>query len=123
MTTVTDIYGSSESKYLKAADLKKKSVRVVIGGWEVVEFDEKSRTGEAYKARKIILSFQGKEKGLVVNKTNATSIEYAFGPEPDEWVGKEIELYPTMVSFGDDTVEAIRVRPTIEQATEDEIPF
>lgn len=123
MTTVSDIYGSSEGKNLKASDLNKRSVKVTIDGWEVVEFDEKGRDGNPYKAKKIILSFVGKKKGLVVNKTNAQAIEYAFGPSPDDWRGKEIELYPTMVPFGDDMVEAIRVRPTIEQATDEEIPW
>lgn len=124
MTSVTDIYGASEGKYLKAADLQKRSIKVTIApNWEVVEFEEKSRSGEAYKAKKLVLHFEGKEKGLVLNKTNATAIEYALGPDVENWVGKEIELYPTMVSFGDDTVEAIRVRAIVDTADGDSIPF
>ena len=52
-----------------------------------------------------------------------SDLEYAFGPDIEDWVGKEIELYPTMVSFGENMVEAIRVRATIETALEDEVPF
>jgi len=124
MTSLADIYGSSDGKYIKAADLQKKSVKLKIANnWTIVEFDEKSQAGEEYKAKKLVLHFEGREKGWVVNKTNAAALEYAFGPDIEDWVGKECELYPTMVSFGDAMVEAIRVRATIETALEDEVPF
>lgn len=124
MTSVSDIYGAGGSgDYLKAADLKKKTVKVTIApDWTVKEFDETSREGQPYKAKKIILSFVGKEKKLVVNKTNATAIEYAFGPV-EQWAGKEIELYPTMVPMGDGMVEAIRVRPITDATEGEEIPW
>lgn len=124
MTTLTDIYGSSESKYIKAADLQKKAVKLKIANnWTIVEFDEKSQAGEEYKAKKLVLHFEGREKGWVVNKTNAAAMEYAFGPDVEDWVGREIELYPTIVDFQGQQVEAIRVRATIDTALDDEVPF
>ena len=123
MTTVNDIYGGTGSQYLRAADLAKKSVTLVPKAWETVEFEETNRSGEKYQAKKIVIFFEGKDKGWVVNKTNAKAMEYAYGPSPDEWIGKKIELYPTLVSFADQRVEAIRVRPVIETALDDEIPF
>jgi len=52
-------YGSSD--YLKAEKLAGKSTRVIISDVEDVEFD---------KGLKPVLSFEGKEKRLVVNATN-----------------------------------------------------
>ena len=48
---------------------------------------------------KPVLYFEEKEKGLVLNKTNANTIAAAYGEETDDWVGAEIVLYETMVEF------------------------
>lgn len=89
------------SKYLKASDLNGNNARVVMAR---VEMDE---VGEDEKP---ILYFQGKEKGLVLNKTNANNIAVLYGDDMDDWVGKEVVLFPAMVDFQGKTVEAIRVR-------------
>ena len=57
-----------------------------------------------------MLYFQGKEKGLVLNKTNANNIAYVYGDETDDWRGQEITLFEAMVDFQGKTVPAIRVR-------------
>lgn len=90
------------SKYLKAPDLQNKAVRLKIDRieWETLGTD-----------RKLILYFQGTDRGLVLNKTNANRITFMHGKETDHWAGKEIELYPDMVDFQGRVVEAIRVRP------------
>ncbi len=89
------------STYLKAADLQGRPVRVIMRNvvMETVGTDQKP-----------ILYFEGKTKGLVVNKTNATTIAYAYGKDTDDWAGGEIELFMAMVDFQGRTVEAIRVR-------------
>lgn len=121
MTTINDIYGSGESKYLNAADLQKRTHSLVIDRWEAADFNEDS--GE--KKRKLVLFFDGKKKGLALNITNARALAYLFGDNPDGWVGKKIELYPTIVDFQGKPVEAVRVRPMVPAAgeLEDEIPF
>ena len=55
----------------------------------------------------------GKEKRLVLNKTNAMTIAKMHGHETDDWKGKRITLFPTTVEAFGQTVDCIRVRDTI----------
>jgi hypothetical protein len=95
------------SNYIKAADLKGRTVTVVIADATIEKLGED---------RKLVLTFQGKEKGLVTNKTNANRIAYMYGNNTDAWVGKEIALKAELVDFQGKTVEAIRVQPPAQRA-------
>ena len=79
------------SKYLKSADLMGREVRVIINRIEV------DTIGDDKKAP--ILYFTGKEKGLVLNKTNANTISDMLGKDTTNWVDKEIVIFPTRVDF------------------------
>jgi hypothetical protein len=104
---------SAPSNSLKAADLEGAELELTIESYVVREFDQTDeKTGEQYKQKKPIFSFKGTDKTLVCNNTNREAIAYAYGPEMDDWVGKPITLYPTVVPFGHKNVEAIRVRVT-----------
>ena len=59
---------------------------------------------------KPIIYFEGKEKGIVLNKTNATAIATIYGDDTDDWTGGEIILYSAWVDFQGKQVEAIRIR-------------
>ena len=92
------------SNYLKASDLKGKAVVVTIRS---VELEEVGRT----KERKPVLYFQGKEKGIVLNRTNSKKIaELAGSQDTDDWHGVEVAIYPTETEFGGETVECIRIK-------------
>ena len=91
------------SKWLKAGDLQGQTIPVVI--MRVVMEDVGDEAG------KPVAYFQGKEKGLVLNKTNAMSIGLVHGPDTDGWTGKTIELFPAVVMFQGQNVPCIRVRP------------
>jgi hypothetical protein len=96
------------SKYLKAADLQGKEPIAKIR--EVREED----LGPD-KDRKPVLYFQGTDKGLVLNKTNALTIGDAYGDDTDEWRDKDVILYSAWVDFQGRSTQAIRVRvPTVE---------
>lgn len=90
------------SNYLKAADLKGQVVTVVMANvaHEKIGDDDK-----------LILYFDGKDKGLVLNKTNANNIAAIYGPETDSWRGQKVALATAWVDFQGRSVEAIRVRP------------
>ena len=111
-----DINDAFPSVYLKAADLKGNKVTVVIDACE------KALVGEDEKP---ILTFSGKDKGLVLNKTNANRIASLYGPNTDDWIGKEIKLYPTKVDFQGGLVDAIRVdiEQAVPQAVDDDVTF
>jgi hypothetical protein len=89
------------SKYLRAADLQGKNVSVVILSAEYEQIGDDN---------KIVIYFQGKEKGLVLNKTNANNIATVYGDDTDDWTGGDLILFPAMVDFQGRTVEAVRVR-------------
>lgn len=88
------------SQYLKAADLQGKKVTVTMS-----HVDMEDIGGDL----KPILYFIGKDKGLVLNKTNSNTIAMMHGYETDEWSGKSITLVEAMVDFQGRTVAAIRV--------------
>src|ERR1017187_8912967 len=89
------------SDYLKASDLQGHNVTVAISRVEMREIG-----GEP----KPILYFHGKERGMVLNKTNANKIAEIFGDDTDDWEGGEVILYEAMVDFQGKTVPAIRIR-------------
>ena len=110
----------STSNFLKKEDLPKPA-KVKISNIDLMEFDQDGK-----KQRKLILEFEGKEKKLACNKTNARTIGAMLGDETDNWIGKEITLYndPT-VSMGDQIVGGIRVQytPPGMDDLDDDIPF
>lgn len=129
MPNINDAFPSN---YLRASDLQGKQTHVTI---DRVEYEEVGRQ----KDRKPILYFVGKEKGLVLNKTNANKIiELTSSPVTEEWHGFQICLFGTMVEFAGDQVEAIRVKaarreskaaapppppPPAVEVNDDDIPF
>lgn len=89
------------SEFLKAADLDGRQVPVVADRVEM------QKVGDDNKP---VLYFAGKEKGLVLNKTNANMIATVYGDEMDDWQGAELILYETKVQFQNQMVDAIRVK-------------
>jgi hypothetical protein len=108
------------SKYLRAADLQGKQATVVISHatMETIGDDELP-----------VLYFSGKEKGLVLNKTNANTIANVFGDDTEDWRGGEIVLFETTVDFQGKTMPTIRCRVPPRKPEpktpeiDDEIPF
>ena len=100
MAKVSDVFGS---KGLKAEDLQGQDVAVTIRNTRVCKFDD---------GDKIEVQFEGKEKSLVCNKTNANTIALVLKTDDlDFWIGGQITLYPAYVDFRGEQVLAIRVRP------------
>lgn len=89
------------SQYLKAADLQGHQVKVTIDhvDSEVIGTDTKP-----------VIYFVGKERGFVLNKTNANTIAAAYGDDTTDWKGADIILMEAMVDFQGRTVPALRVR-------------
>jgi hypothetical protein len=106
------------SNRLKAEDLQGKRVKLKMAKCLPVEVNDRKTGGTK---RMPELHFYGTEKTLLLNVTNWTEIEEAYGEESDDWDGQIIELYTARVQFGTDRVDAIRVnampaKPTAAQA-------
>ena len=108
---INEVFSGS---FLKADDLKGKTVTVTISAIEIKEFDD---------GKKIVIAFQGKDKCLVVNKTNANIIaENLRSQDTDDWVGERITLTIKKVEFQGRLVPAIRVvllenKPAVRPST------
>lgn len=95
------------SKYLRAADLPEdKSVAVVIDHVSI----ENVAGNDDPNDEKPVLYFQGKQKGVVLNRTNANVISAVYGDDTDQWVGKQVLLYATETSFQGKMMPCIRMR-------------
>lgn len=90
------------SKYLKAADLKERPTRVQMASIQMEDVGDDEI--------KPVLYFTGKDRGLVVNKTNANNIALVYGDDTDGWMGNDLILYPTMTDFQGRSVACIRVK-------------
>lgn len=79
---VSDIF---DSKYIKSADLNGRQVKVKIAATEVIQLGDPPQT-------KINIYFEGKQKSLVCNRTNAMILADTLGPDTNNWIGAEIVI-------------------------------
>lgn len=87
-------------KWLKAADLQGRQVVCTIQRVVVEDLGDGSKP---------VIYFTGKEKGLVLNRTNADTIGAALGDDTDRWPGGKVTLFATKVNFRGSMTDAIRV--------------
>lgn len=105
--------GTLLGKYLKCDDLGGRRVLVTIERMEAQKIEDEEKP---------VLYFVGKNKGLVLNRTNADSIiEITGTDETDEWEGKQIVLHPDKTKFGGKTVDCIRIA-TPQQTNTPRVP-
>lgn len=115
---LNDIYGSN-SQWLKAEDLQGAKPVVTI---ETAEVKENTYNGETKK--QIVLKFQGKEKQLGLNFTNASRIVELLGTEDfNQWVGASIKLYTDTATLADGRkVPCIRIFPELPNGAAPVVP-
>ena len=96
-----NILDAFPSKYLKAADLDGREIRVTM------ERIEMETIGDDEKP---VLYFKGKNKGVVLNKTNSNNIGMVYGFDYDFWPGQPVVLYESMTDFQGKTTPCIRIK-------------
>lgn len=111
MVNVHTVY---ESKYIAAPDLQSRAIELIISQVDTQKFDD---------GPKLIVFFQGKKKGLLLNVTNMKNITTLYGPETDNWIGKTITLFPAWVDYKGQTTEAVRVRGPASHITHPNAPI
>lgn len=99
-----NINSAYPSNYLKADDLQGRAITLTIDRVEMESVGQGRN-----KEEKPVVYFKGKEKGLVLNKTNAKTIANLYGGETDEWEGKAITIRPAEVEYQGEMVLSIRV--------------
>jgi hypothetical protein len=96
-----DLYGS---KYFGVNDLHGEEPLRKIGKVDVTELKEK----DGSTRRKYLVYFEGEDKALPLNKTNARKLADAAGKDRARWPGLTVQLYAEMTSLGK---EGVRLRP------------
>ena len=89
------------SKWLKASDLGGREVKVIM------QNVEKEKIGDD---EKLVLYFKGKEKGVVLNKTNSGTISDGYGDDTDDWYDQPLIIFSVKTDFKGQIVDAIRCR-------------
>ena len=116
---INEVY-TSGGTFLRADDLQGNTIklRIVDVGSHVFN------AGQPDEKVQVVLSFDGKDKKLGLNVTNAKALAAQLGPETDDWTGKEIKLFPTITDFDGKEVACIRiVQEAPPEASSDDIPF
>jgi hypothetical protein len=93
------------SKYLKSSDVKDKPVTATISHVSV-ELVGQGKDQE----RKPVLHFEGNAKPMVLNKTNAITLDNAFG-DTEEWAGHKVRIHCVETTYGGRAIDGIRVKP------------
>jgi hypothetical protein len=101
------------SNYLKASDLGGKKIRLTISHVDMENLGNESKP---------VVYFEGKQKGLVLNKTKAQILAAAYSPETNGWKGRDVGIYPTKVNFQGQMVDSIGLEPIASEAVAGEEP-
>lgn len=91
------------SKYIKHEDLggREVTVRINYVKIEAVGPDKDNLP---------VMYFIGKEKGMVLNKTNANTIAIAYGDDSDDWSNQPVVLYAAPTEYQGKSTTGLRVR-------------
>ena len=102
------------SKWLSADDLGNREFTMTIRDVKV-----ENMSPQEGQDNKPVIYFENAKKGLSLNVTNNQTLMGAFGPESDDWVGKEVTLYAVDTRFKGKATRGVRVRlPAQAPATE-----
>ena len=77
-------------RFLKAADLGNAKATAQIESVVIEQLE-----GDKGVEDKVLVSFVGKQKRLVLAKINGISLRAMFGSDVREWIGKRVTLYAT----------------------------
>lgn len=106
------------------ADYRSMFDREYVGSWDlprgqdaivvIREVKAATLTNGTKSNKKPVLFFEGKEKGMVCNKTNAKTVAALYGNDVTAWIGKPIALYvsETRDPSSGGNIDCIRIRPT-----------
>jgi len=71
---------------------------------------EKVETRDLNDTKKLVLSFEGREELLALNKTNANIMVEKYGKETDGWIKKKVDLMLVKVKYQGSQVDSIQIK-------------
>jgi len=94
------------SKFLQSADAKAKQIIATISSLEV------ELVGQGQDQKKKPVLYLEDQKPMVLNRTNAETLEDAFG-DSDDWPGHKIKIYCVKTQYAGKTVDGLRIEPIV----------
>lgn len=127
-------YKTAFGSYLKSEDLQGRAVSAVVASVQTEDIKDND-TGRMEK--KLVMHFVGKDKALILNRTNCEAMEAITGTDDyGAWVGHVVVLFvDPSVKFGSKVTGGLRIRarqaavppppppPVIIEDEEDPVPF
>ncbi len=80
--------------------------------------EETVKTADGDKVKQV-LYFKEEVPKMIMNITNGNTISSLYGTHPDQWIGKQIQVYPTPVKSFGSTENALRIRDFIPKRSID----
>lgn len=77
---------------------------------EKFEGEEMVQTADGSKGSKQVLYFKEDKPKMILNITNATIIASLYGNHPEDWIGKQIQVYSANIKAFGKMQDALRVR-------------
>ena len=100
---INDLY---PSKYLKSDDLGNARITLQVATIKLEEVAEN-------EPAKPVMFFNGKDKGMVLNKTNALLCAHCWGQDTDQWAGQWLDLFVEPKMFQGKVVNGLSVAPKL----------
>lgn len=105
-----------DKEYLGSHNLEKgEEMQMTIekfGGEEQVQTKEGKKTAR-------VLYFKEDVPKMILNITNGNMLTHLYGPHPEDWEGKTIQVFSTPVKAFGTTQDAIRIRDFVPKRTVD----
>lgn len=80
----------------------------------VIDFVRRERiTGTGGKQEECTVARLRGQKPFILNSTNQKSIARLYGPFIEDWAGKPITLFASTTKLSGETVECLRIRPSV----------
>jgi hypothetical protein len=133
--TEQDVEGLYGSQHVSAEEVGDRKLRWTISNAAVNTMPAR---GNEPARDKVVLSFTGQKKTLVLNSTNFNLLRAGISRHPGEWVGAEIGIFTEMTSFAGQPKRGIRLKilklpegiatakpapAAADDAMDDEVPF
>ncbi len=109
-----------DKEYLGSHNLEKGEEMLLTIEKFVGEETVKTADGEKVKQ---VLYFQEDAPKLILNISNGNVLSALYGSHPDQWVGKQIQVYVANVKAFGKMQDAIRIRDFIPRRTVDLAPY
>lgn len=87
------------------------------------EGEELVQGADGAKTSKQVLYFKEDKPKMILNITNATIISSLYGNHPENWIGKQVQIYAANVKAFGKMQDALRIRDFIPKIEVDVVEF